>query len=184
MKPLPTGAPGQLENWFRERNLDLPDGFIHRIQIYHDLILSWSERMNLVSRGDLNNLVDRHILDSLVPLSEIPEHGTLADIGSGAGFPAIPLAMVRNELRITIVEARHKKILFLKEACRKLELRSIDLVETRLEKFHPETPFDLVTIRALPGWESLMPDIGRILKPSGKLIYYERPGKCRIISEF
>jgi 16S rRNA (guanine527-N7)-methyltransferase len=184
MTPLPTGTPELIQSWFNENNLVLPDRFIQRIETYHELILSWSGRMNLVSRGDLGNLVERHILDSLVPLAEIPEHGALADIGSGGGFPAIPLALVRNELQITLIEARHKKILFLKEACRKLELRSIVVVERRLEKFRPDTPFDLVTMRALPGWEKLIVDIKRILKPSGKLIYYERPGKCRIITEF
>jgi 16S rRNA (guanine527-N7)-methyltransferase len=184
MTPLSTDSFHLINNWFRKRDLILPGDFISKVEIYQDLILSWSKRMNLVSKGDLNNLVERHILDSLVPLSEIPECGSLADIGSGAGFPAIPLALVRAELRITMVEARHKKILFLKEACSKLGLHSVNLVETRLEEFHPENPFDLVTMRALPGWESLLGEIKGILKPSGKLIYYERPGKCRVIKEF
>jgi 16S rRNA (guanine527-N7)-methyltransferase len=184
MTPLPAQAPLLIKDWFRERGLILPDRFIQRIEIYHDLVLSWSERMNLVSSKDLKNLVHRHILDSLVPLPKIPECGTLADIGSGAGFPAIPLALVRNELRITMVEARHKKVLFLREACKRLDLQSIFLAETRLEEFYPDIPFDLVTIRALPGWESLLPHARRIMKPSGKLVYYEKPGRCRIIEEF
>lgn len=184
MTPLPAQAPILVENWFRERGLNLPEHFVQRIEIYHDLILSWSDRMNLVSRKDLKNLIDRHILDSLVPLPEIPQRGSLADIGSGAGFPAIPLALMRNELQITMVEARHKKVLFLREACKKLNLQSIVMAETRLEDFHPDIAFEVVTIRALPGWESLLPHIKRIMKPSGKLIYYERPGRCRIIEDF
>jgi 16S rRNA (guanine527-N7)-methyltransferase len=183
MTPLPPDVPALIENWFLERNLDLPYDLIRKIEIYYDLILCWSARMNLVSKGDLGNLLERHMLDSLVPLPEIPEHGSLADIGSGAGFPAIPLALVRRDLQITLIEARHKKILFLKETCRRLDLRSIDLIETRLEEFRPDAPFDMVTMRALPGWESRVTHIRRILKPSGKLIYYERPGKCRIIRE-
>lgn len=184
MTPLSSKAWSMIETWFRERGLDLPDRFMQKVEIYHDLVLSWSEKMNLVSRKDLNNLVDRHILDSLIPLAEIPEQGRLADIGSGAGFPAIPLALVRTELQITLIEARHRKILFLREVCKRLELSSMILAETRLEQFNPDSPFDLLTMRALPGWESLLAHARRIMKPLGKLIYYEKPGRCRIIENF
>lgn len=184
MTPLPADAADIIRNWFHKRNLVVPADFTGKIETYHDLVLSWSKKMNLVSRGDLNKLVERHVLDSLIPLSEIPERGHLADIGSGAGFPAIPLALVRTELQITLIEARHKRILFLREACRRLNLRTVSLMETRLEEFDPNFLFDLVTLRALPGWENLLGEIRKILKPSGKLIYYERPGKCRIIDDF
>lgn len=184
MTPLPVDSSTLIENWFQERELTLPDDFIRKVEIYCDLVLSWSKRMNLVSRGDLNNLVERHILDSLVPLPEIPERGFLADLGSGAGFPAIPIALVRTDLRITLIEARHKRILFLKEICRRLDLPSITLAEFRLEEFNPDTLFDLATMRALPGWENLLGHIKKMLKPRGKLIYYERRGRCRIIEDF
>lgn len=184
MAPLSADSSYLINDWFQKRNLILPDYFMSKVEIYQDLILSWSKRMNLVSKRDLSNLIERHILDSLVPLPEIPERGSLVDIGSGAGFPAIPLALVRAELQITMLEARHKRALFLKEACKKLGLRFVNLVEARLEEFQAKSRFDLVTARALPGWESLLGDIKRILKPSGRLIYYERPGKCRVIDDF
>lgn len=181
--PFPPGSYDKIYSWFKTKNSSLPDDFIEKAESYHDLILSWSQRMNLVSKKDLETLLERHILDSIVPALAIPESGYLVDIGSGAGFPAIPLAMIRPRLSITMIEARHKKSLFLKEACSRLKMKNLMIVEARLEDFAPDHMFDIATIRALPLWKQLLPQIRRLLKQSGKLIYYERPGKYRVINK-
>ena len=182
--PYPPGSYEKIKRWFRIRDYCLPDDFIEKAETYHDLILSWSRRMNIVSKKDLGALLERHILDSIVPAAEIPESGQLVDIGSGAGFPAIPLALIRPMLNITMMESRHKKVLFLKEVCSTLKLGNVSIVESRLEDFAPDRLFDIVTIRALPRWKQLLPRIRSLLKQQGKLIYYEKPGKYRVINEF
>ncbi len=181
--PFPSGSKDKIIKWFKARELCLPDDFIEKAEAYHDLILSWSQRMNMVSKKDLGTLLERHILDSIVPAPVIPESGYLIDIGSGAGFPAIPLALIRPRLNITMIEARHKKVLFLKEVCSKLNLVNVTIVEVRLEDFAPDHMFDIATVRALPRWKQRLPQIKNLLKQSGKLIYYERPGKYRVINE-
>ncbi len=181
--PFPPGSYEKINKWFKARDFCLPDDFIAKVEAYHDLILSWSKRMNIVSKKDLGTLLERHILDSIVPAPAIPESGYLVDIGAGAGFPAIPLALIRPRLNITMIEARHKKVLFLKEVCSRLNLGNVTVVEARLEDFAPDHLFDIATMRALPRWKQLLPQIKRLLRPSGKLIYYERPGKYRIIDE-
>ena len=178
---FPRGSYDKIIRWFEAEDLPLPEDFIERAEIHHDLILSWSQRMNMVSKKDLGSLLERHILDSIVPAHEIPDKGYLADIGSGAGFPAIPLALIRPRLNITTIEARHKKALFLKEVCSRLNLENVTVVEVRLEDFAPDHLFDVVTIRALPRWNEQLPQIRRILIRSGKLIYYEKPGDYRIV---
>lgn len=181
--PFTPGSYEKINKWFKAGDLPLPDDFIKKAEAYHDLIISWSQRMNIVSKKDLGSLLERHILDSIVPAPDIPESGYLMDIGSGAGFPAIPLALIRPRLNITMIEARHKKVLFLREVRARLNLGNVRIDEVRLEDFAPDQLFDIATMRALPRWKQLLPQIGRLLRPSGKLIYYERPGKYRIIDE-
>lgn len=178
---FPRGSYDKIIRWFEAKDLPLPDDFIEKAEVYHDLVISWSQRMNLVSRKNLGTLLERHILDSMEPAGVISDRGHLVDIGSGAGFPAIPLALIRPRLKITTIEARHKKALFLMEACSRLSLENVDVVEVRLENFEPDYLFDIATIRALPRWKQLLPQIRRVLSQSGMLIYYEKPGKYRII---
>ena len=83
---FPRGSYDKIIRWFEAEDLPLPEDFIERAEIHHDLILSWSKRMNIVSKKDLGSLLERHILDSIVPAHEIPDKGYLVDIGSGAGL--------------------------------------------------------------------------------------------------
>ena len=179
--PFPPGSYDKIIDWFRAGDLPLPDDFIEKAEAYHDLIISWSQRMNIVSKKDLGSLLERHILDSIVPAPDIPESGYLMDIGSGAGFPAIPLALIRPRLNITMIEAHHKKVLFLREVRARLNLGNVTIDEVRLEDFWPDQLFDIATVRALPRWEKQLPQVSRLLSQSGKVVYYERPGKVRII---
>jgi len=181
--PFPPGSYDKIKKWFKARDFCLPDDLIEKAEAYHDLIMSWSQRMNIVSKKDLGTLLERHILDSIVPAPAIPELGHLVDIGSGAGFPAIPLALIRPRLNITMIEARHKKVLFLRETRSRLNLENIAIVEVRLEDFAPDHLFDIATLRAIPRWKQLLPQIKSLLRRSGRLIYYERRGKYRIIDE-
>ncbi len=181
--PFPPGSYDKINKWFKARGFPLPDDFAQRTEVYHDLILSWAKRINIVSKKDLGNLLKRHILDSIVPGPIIPETGNLVDIGSGAGFPAIPLALIRPRLSITMIEVRHKKVLFLEQVRSELDLGNVAVVEVRLEDYAPDHMFDIATMRALPRWKQLLPQIKNLLRQSGKLIYYERTGKYRVINE-
>jgi 16S rRNA (guanine527-N7)-methyltransferase len=179
--PLPNGSSETIKRWFHERKLPVPDDFIPKIETFRDLVLEWSSRINIVSKSDLNRLLERHILDSLTPIKAIPDKGRLIDIGSGAGLPSIPLAIMRPFLRITTIESRHKKILFLKEVRKRLAIANLDIVETRLEEYRPESLFDLATVRALPRWRDHTGRIKSLLAPTGKIIFYEKPGKYKLI---
>jgi len=177
------GSARKIEEWFEKRGFDLPADFTDKTELFHDLVILWSSRMNIISKKDLDNILERHILDSIVPLKTIPAIGNLIDIGSGAGFPAIPIALVRPRLDITLLESQHKKILFLKEVKRCLGLANISIIEARLEQFSADIRFDIATIRALPGWQAYLDRIRNILAPRGIIIYYEKHGYCRVIAK-
>ena len=146
-----------------------------------ELIIEWSQRMNIVSRNDLPVLLERHILDSLVPLPEIPDTGSLIDIGSGAGFPAIPIALMRPRLEIVMVESTHKKTLFLNEAISRLELTQAIVWNGRFEEYYPQNRFDIATIRAVKLTEKIRNALDRSMHKNSKVIYYNKFGQYELI---
>jgi 16S rRNA (guanine527-N7)-methyltransferase len=163
-----------IREWFAGHELELNPYFIPKAILYHDLVQEWSKRLNIVSRNDLDILLERHILDSLVPLGEIPPEGYLCDIGSGAGFPAIPISLARPELDIIMIESRRKKVLFLKEVLSKLELPRVTFWEGRFEDFSPAKKIDIITIRAVAVTDKIREHSREILNESGKIIYYNK----------
>ena len=179
--PLPAKCEEIIKKWFSDRGLEAKADFIQKAGLYHDLLLEWSPRINLVSKNDLNNLLERHILDSLTPLKEILIKGDLVDIGSGAGFPAIPIALVRQELDIVMIESRRKKVLFLNEVISKLELPGISVWNGRFEDFSPVRSFDIATIRAVAITEKIRKHLGKTIKGSGKIIYYNKFNEYKLL---
>jgi len=171
----------QIQAYFEERRISYDADTLLRFDLYHTLILSRSARMNLVSRNDLKNLVPNHILDSLDPIALIPVTGNILDVGSGAGFPAIPLAIVRPKVCFSLLESVHKKILFLHLAKEKLGLANVEILEMRLEDLSEKDKFGLATVRALPKWEKLLGRIKEHVRPGGKVILYEKRGLFRTI---
>jgi 16S rRNA (guanine527-N7)-methyltransferase len=119
-----------------------------RLKAYADLLTDWNARHNLVAKSTLPDIWYRHFLDSaqLAPL--IPAHAkTLADLGSGAGFPGLVLAAMRPDLAVTLHEATTKKCAFLQAAAERMGIKAA-IRNARLEDLPPK-PFDVVTARAL-----------------------------------
>jgi 16S rRNA (guanine527-N7)-methyltransferase len=154
---------------------------IRKTGLYYDLILEWSEKINLVSRNDLEDLVRRHILDSLTPINEIPLRGRLVDVGSGAGFPAVPIALVRPELEIVMIESIRKKVKFLDEVISRLELPNVSIWHGRLEEFETTEKYDIATIRAVAVTEKIKKHLRRIIGENGKIIYYNKFNEYRLL---
>lgn len=126
----------------------LPDP---KLQIYHDLLLKWQAKINLVSPSTLDTAWERHFTDSLQLQDCIPAGTkTLADIGSGAGFPGLVLAIVRPELEVHLIESDQKKCSFLKAVSRETDTPVV-IHTNRVESVSRETGFvpEAVTARAL-----------------------------------
>lgn len=163
-----------ISGWFEEREINIPDNFPIKIKLYHDLIMDCSNRMNIISRNDRDIMLERHILDSLVPIKEIPGEGELVDVGSGAGFPAIPIALLRPELKIVMVESIRKKVIFLSGVIAGLKLENIAVWHGRIEDFRPKLNYNIATIRAVAPTNKLIGHLKKILCGSGKIIYYNK----------
>ncbi len=152
-----------------------------KIELYHDLIYAWSKKINIISRNDLNIILERHILDSLVPIDEIPETGIMVDVGSGAGFPAVPIALIKPQLQIIMIESRQKKVVFLNDVIASLKLENTAVWNGRIEDFEPRNGCDIITIRAVAITEKLILHLKKIVQNNGKIIYYNKFSEYEIL---
>jgi 16S rRNA (guanine527-N7)-methyltransferase len=106
---------------------------VAKLGAFADLLGLWSGRMNLIACASSRELVERHLLDSLALESLLPEAGTLVDLGSGAGFPGVPLAVGSESRRTILVEPRRRRATFLREVRRALSLENVEVAEERAE---------------------------------------------------
>src|SRR5687768_9396932 len=111
-----------------------PETQIHLLQ-HLALIQKWNQVHNLTAVREPETMLVRHLLDSLAILPHV-SGPRIADIGSGAGLPGIPLALARPEWHVTLVESSHKKAVFLQQARIELKLKNVEVVAERVENFH------------------------------------------------
>ncbi|MFN2349634.1 MAG: 16S rRNA (guanine(527)-N(7))-methyltransferase RsmG [Thioalkalivibrio sp.] len=136
---------------------------------YLELLLHWNRAYNLTAITDPIQMVSHHVLDSLAVLPKI--HGSrIADIGSGAGLPGIPMAIARSDLTVVLVEAVGKKYRFQKQAILELGLSGVSAVQSRVENYRPEEPFDTVISRAFAATRDFVTLAGHLVGPDGRLL--------------
>jgi len=137
---------------FLQNNPNVSRETIEKLSIFRDFLLDQNQKINLISKSQIDKIWMRHIHDSLriKELITIFETADILDIGSGGGFPAIPLAIVtrRLGLKYTLVESIKKKSIFLGSACKLLELPNVSIINNRLENLK-KMKFDIITCRAL-----------------------------------
>jgi len=130
-------------------SIDVAAAQIDQFARYAGELIKWNRKINLTAITGAEALAIKHFLDSIVPAALIPPGASLIDIGSGAGFPGIPLKIVRPDLKVTLIDAVRKKVNFQKHIIRTLALENIRAHQVRAEQFSPETPFDAAITRAL-----------------------------------
>jgi 16S rRNA (guanine527-N7)-methyltransferase len=163
-----------------EMGLTLTETQLALFEAYRETLLLWNSKMNLVSLQSDLDLPVRHFIDSLTLLPYLPAVPvSVLDIGSGAGFPAIPIKIVRTDLHMTLLEASRKKSSFLKEVVRKLGLQGISVLNSRLEELlrkDPKPSFDLIVSRATLKLPDLVAQGLPLLKDGGFLAAMKGPG--------
>jgi 16S rRNA (guanine527-N7)-methyltransferase len=149
-----------------------------RIATHLRLLREWGERTNLVARGDEGVLIERHVVDSLaaVPLlrASLGERIRIADLGSGAGFPGIPLAIALEQSHVTLVESRRRRASFLRAAARQLGL-ALEVAHQDVAAFAAQNAgaFDGVVSRAAFSREDLLRHAALLLREGGIVVSFK-----------
>ncbi len=146
------------------------------LRTHFDLLLHWNRKINLTAIRDPEQILRRHFAESLFLTKVVPlGPGVLYDVGSGAGFPGLPLKAAYPELGLVLVESSQKKAAFLKEVIRQAGIRSARVKVARIEVVNRgagEERADWITMRAVGRVEALLPDLRRLLAPAGQVALF------------
>jgi 16S rRNA (guanine527-N7)-methyltransferase len=150
----------------------LPESLLSQVAAYLDLLLRWNARTNLTAIREPQEIVTRHFGESffaarqIVPAGKSPQ--TLADVGSGAGFPGLAIKLWAPQLEVTLIESHQKKATFLREVVRSLNLTGIEVVAKRAETV--DRTFDIVTLRAVEHFGEALLSSDKLLNPAGSFV--------------
>jgi 16S rRNA (guanine527-N7)-methyltransferase len=159
-----------------EESAVLSDTQFEDISTYIDILLRWNARINLTAIRQPEEIVTRHFGESLFAARHLfppkaqrrrerPRSCTAIDIGSGAGFPGVPIKIWAPHIDLTLIESNHKKAIFLREVIRALTLMNINVFPGRAQSY-PNPPADLVTLRAVEQFEATLPISVSLVAPT------------------
>ena len=136
-------------------DLALSDQVIDQLMTYLNLVEKWNRVYNLTAIREREEMIKLHFLDSLSILKHVHVKNIL-DVGSGAGFPGIVLAITKPELKVTVMDSVNKKTTFMQQVKSELSLMNLDVVNSRVEDYQPTTLFEAVTSRAFSNLKNMM----------------------------
>ncbi len=138
-----------------QSGINLTDDQIEKLRIYYELLIEWNEKMNLTALTEPEDVALKHFCDSILLLSyaDIKEGSSLIDVGTGAGFPSVPIKIVRPDIKLCLLDSLNKRLVFLQEVVDKLQLENVEIVHARAEdgakKPALRERFDFATSRAV-----------------------------------
>ena len=155
-------------------NIDINEEQINRFYDYMNLLIEWNKKINLTAITDYNEIILKHFVDSLTINKYIKENNSVVDVGTGAGFPGIPLKIIRDDINIVLVDSLNKRINFLNEVIKELNLKNIETVHARAEEFGKNKKyrkkFDIATSRAVANLSTLSEYMIPLVKINGRCI--------------
>ncbi len=160
----------QLVQGLAAMGVTLDAASMERALAHLQLIAKWNRVHNLTAVREPEQMVVVHLLDSLSLLPHLGAARTLIDVGSGAGFPGIPVAIARPDLRVTLLDSSHKKGTFLEQARTELGLVNVEVVCERVEQYQPEGGFDVVASRAFADLADFVAQAKHLVGPGGRML--------------
>ena len=169
-----------LEKWCGENNIDITDSQKAAFEKYAELLISWNEKMNLTAITEKSEIAVKHFIDSIsvIKACDIKQNARIIDIGTGAGFPGIPIKIMRPDIELYLLDSLNKRLIFLDEVCRNLDIKA-GLIHARAEEYSqkPEyrETFDISISRAVANLPSLCEYCLPYVKKGGSFISMKGP---------
>ena len=164
----------ELKRSCKEINIDINEDQLNKFYIYMNEILEWNNKINLTAITDEKEIIIKHFVDSLSILKYTNNKENLIDIGTGAGFPGIPLAIMNNKIEICLLDSLNKRVNFLNEVIRKLNLTNVKAIHGRAEEIAQNKEYrekyDIATSRAVAQLNILLEYMIPFCKVNGECI--------------
>src|SRR5262249_54207567 len=149
---------------------ELDDKQLQSIRTYLDLLIRWNSKINLTAVREPEEIITRHFGESLFAATRLfpkPDAVSVIDVGSGAGFPGIPIKIWNDGVELILIESNRKKGVFLREVARALNLKQVSVLVARAETSTSRA--NVVTLRAVERFDQVLPVARQLLAPSGRL---------------
>ena len=160
-------------------NIQLEEKQINQFYTYMNLLLQWNEKINLTAITDPNEIILKHFIDSITIMSYLEKNKNIVDVGTGGGFPGIPVKIVNEKINMTLLDSLNKRINVLKEIINTLNLDNISAIHARVEEFgqnkENREKFDIATSRAVAKLNILSEYMLPLVKVGGKCICMKGP---------
>lgn len=156
---------------FKQEGFNITDKQVQQFEDYYNFLVEENEKYNLTAITDFEDVVYKHFIDCGVGINFF--EGKVLDVGSGAGFPGIVLAILNDKLQITLVDSLNKRVNFLNQLIEKLQLKNVKAIHARAEEFKEKESFDRVTARAVANLSTLSEYLLPFVKMNGKAIIYK-----------
>ena len=165
----------EIKEIFKKNNIALSEEQEEKFLKYYDFLVSENQKYNLTAITSREDVFYKHFLDSVLPESEITKNARIIDIGSGAGFPAVPLKIIRPDLKFTLVDSLNKRVNFLNQLFSLLDLSDIKAVHARAEDFIKgnRESYDFAVARAVAPLNTLLEYMVPYLKIGGRCLIYK-----------
>jgi 16S rRNA (guanine527-N7)-methyltransferase len=156
-----------------------------RIRIYVSLLLRWNQKISLTTVTNHLKILQFHFGESFFAASKLPMvNSRLADVGSGAGFPGLPIHLISHDLEVVLIESNAKKSAFLSEVARELNLDHVTVINERMETLANEIPmFDFIVARALGQHDKFLDWASSRLKPDGMVVLWLGEDDAFVVSD-
>jgi len=152
-------------------NVELTEEQIINFFEYMNLLLEWNEKINLTAITDVNDIILKHFIDSMTIVKYLKENNTMIDVGTGAGFPGIPIAIIDKTKKITLLDSLNKRINFLNEVSRELNINNIETIHGRAEELGQNKKYreyyDVAVSRAVANMTTLLEYLLPFVKVGG-----------------
>jgi len=167
----------QFKHKLMEVGIEANEEMLTRFENYYKLLIEWNNKFNLTAITEKTEVLDKHFIDSVLPNKFIPKGASVCDVGSGAGFPALPLKIVRPDLKLVLVDSLNKRVEFLQEVVNALKLNDVICIHARAEdmsnKQEYREKFDVCVARAVAKLNTLSEYCLPFVKIGGKFIAYK-----------